>query len=366
MANDRSDPTSGIGFLDRCEFFYEIGAMFKFSTNLTGRNAFTLVELLVVIAIIGVLMGLLLPAVQMAREAARRTSCLNNLRQLGLAMHNYESAKQAYPPSTRLDGGAATQPWSSQSFLLPYFEGGNVYDRIDFRIGYHAAGNKTLFPPNGIAALRIAMLMCPSEPNDRQRVDTSTGLPNHYPLNYAMNMGQYLIFNPVTRAEGGGMFFPNSKLRPANVLDGLSHTLAFGEVKAFTPRFHDATLPNIAPTNPADVANQVSGGAWSTENGHTEWVCGRAIHTGFTTTFTPNTRVLRTVGDQIFDFDVSTSREGASTTLPTYGIITSRSYHSGLANFLLMDGSVRNIVNEIDPMVYQAMGSRAGREVIVE
>lgn len=330
------------------------------------RNAFTLVELLVVIAIIGVLMGLLLPAVQMAREAARRTSCLNNLRQLGLAMHNYESAKQVYPPSTRIDGGAANQPWSAQSLLLPYFEGGNVYDRIDFRIGYHSDGNKTLFPPNGIAALRIAMLMCPSEVNDRPRLDNATGLPNHYPLNYAMNVGQYLVYNPVTRADGGGVFFPNAKLRPANVLDGLSQTLAFGEVKAFTPRFHDATLPTVAPANPTDVAAQVSGGAWSTENGHTEWVCGRAIHTGFTTTFVPNTQVLRTVDGQVFDFDVSTSREGRNATDPTYAIITSRSFHSGTANFLMMDGSVRTIEDEIDPVVYRAMGSRAGREIVAE
>ncbi|MBL8892910.1 MAG: DUF1559 domain-containing protein [Planctomycetaceae bacterium] len=330
------------------------------------RGGFTLVELLVVIAIIGVLMGLLMPAVQMAREAARRTSCQNNLRQLGLALHNYESAKQVFPPSTRIDGAAANQPWSAQSFLLPYFEGGNVYDRIDFKIGYHTAGNKSLFPPNGIAALRIAMLMCPSEVNDRSRIDTATGLPNHYPLNYAMNVGQYLVYNPVTKADGGGMFFPNAKLRPANVSDGLSQTFAFGEVKAFTPRFHDANLPVVAPTNPVDVAGQVSGGAWSTENGHTEWVCGRAIHTGFTTTFTPNTMVLRTVSDVTYDFDVSTSREGRNATDATYAIITARSFHSGLANFLLMDGSVRSMDDEVDPFVYRALGSRAGREVIAE
>lgn len=330
------------------------------------RTGFTLVELLVVIAIIGVLISLLLPAVQMAREAARRISCQNNLRQLGLAMHNYESAKQVYPPSTRIDGGAANQPWSAQSFLLPYFEGGSIYDRIDFKIGYHNNGNKSLFPPNGIAALRIDMLMCPSEVNNRPRLDTGTGLPNHYPLNYAMNVGQYLVYNPLTKADGGGMFFPNAKVRPAYVVDGLSQTLAFSEVKAFTPRFHDATLPVVAPTNPGDVAGQVSGGAWSTENGHTEWVCGRAIHTGFTTTFTPNTAVLRTEGGVTYDFDVSSSREGRNMTDATYAIVTARSFHSGLANFLLMDGSVRSIDNEVDPIVYRALGSRAGREVIAE
>ncbi len=327
---------------------------------------FTLVELLVVISIIGVLMGLLLPAVQMAREAARRTSCQNNLRQLGLSMHNYQSAKQYFPPSTKTDGGAANQPWSGQAFLLPYFEGGNIYDRIDFRIGYHAAGNKTLFPPHGIAALRVAMLMCPSEVNDRSRMDPSSNQPYHYPLNYVMNVGHYLVYNPVTKTDGGGAFAPNSKLRPANFLDGLSQTLAFGEVKAFNPRVHDATLPTVAPTNPAGVSSQVSGGSWSAQNGHTEWVCGRAIHTGFTTTFTPNTRVPHVVADQTFDIDVSSSREGRNATDPTFAVITSRSYHTGLSNFVLMDGSVRSIDDEIDPIVYQSLGTRAGREVISE
>ena len=91
------------------------------------RLAFTLVELLVVIAIIGILIGLLLPAVQAAREAARRMSCTNNLKQIGLALHNYESALKTFPPSTVSIGGSASQPWSAQAFLLPYLEGGTIH-----------------------------------------------------------------------------------------------------------------------------------------------------------------------------------------------------------------------------------------------
>ncbi|MFM2001146.1 MAG: hypothetical protein RI963_572 [Planctomycetota bacterium] len=139
-----------------------------------ATGAFTLVELLVVIAIIGVMVGLLLPAVQAAREAARRMSCQNNLQQLGLALHNYESTHRVFPPST-----VATAPssvhWSGQSFLLPFVEGGNSYSRIDL---------------GGIASTRIPVLMCPSEVNDRAWVDPTTREALHHLLNYALGVGR--------------------------------------------------------------------------------------------------------------------------------------------------------------------------------
>jgi prepilin-type N-terminal cleavage/methylation domain-containing protein len=200
------------------------------------RAAFTLVELLVVIAIIGVMVSLLLPAVQAAREAARRMSCQNNLKQLGLALHNYESVHRIFPPSSMAEGTSATQPWSGQSFLLPFLEGGSTYSLIDFSIGYHAAGNRAKFPPFGIAATRVSVLMCPSEPNDRERLNATTSEPEHYPLNYTLNVGQYLIYNPVTRADGGAAFAPNGRIKHASFTDGLSNTLGFAEVKAFMTR----------------------------------------------------------------------------------------------------------------------------------
>ncbi len=331
------------------------------------RRAFSLVELLVVIAIIGVLVSLLLPAIQAAREAARRTSCQSNLRQLGLALHNYQSTHKVFPPSTVSLGGAAGQPWSGQSFLLPYLEGNTFYLRINFAVGYQHADNKALFPPNGIATQRVAELMCPSEMEDRERL-TAAGVPVHYPLNYALNVGHYLVWNPVTRAEGRAAFAPNTRIKPASFTDGLSRTLAMSEVKAFNPRFHDVpSVPATAPAQPLDVSSgYTAGGGWSANSGHTEWVCGRAIHGGFTTTFTPNTVVPHVVGGRAYDIDISSSREGRNTTDPTYAVITSRSHHTGVVNSLMMDGAVRTIDETIDLSIWQALGTRAGDELTNE
>lgn len=327
-------------------------------------DGFTLVELLVVIAIIGILVGLLLPAVQAAREAARRMSCQNNLKQLGLALHNYESTFQSFPPSAITVGGAAAQPWSGQSFLLPFLEGNNTYERINFSAGYHQPANTTPFPPFGIAPTRINVLMCPSEINDRVRLNATSGVPEHYPLNYLLNMGEYLIYHPVTRADGGGAFSPNAKRKAASFTDGLSNTIALAEGKAYNPRIHDSVLPTTPPVSPEAVSPSVSGGSWSPTSGHTEWVCGRAIHCGFTTTFTPNTLVPHVVDGTTYDFDVTSSREGRNQVDPTYAVITSRSYHPGLVNVTLMDGSVRTMSSTIDLRTWRGLGTRAGREVV--
>lgn len=330
------------------------------------RLAFTLVELLVVIAIIGILIGLLLPAVQAAREAARRMSCTNNLKQIGLALHNYESAMKTFPPSTVSIGGSASQPWSAQAFLLPYLEGGNIHSRIDYNVGYHNGTNKANFLPNGVATLRVPVYLCPSEPNDRARLDAN-GIPEHFPINYSLNVGSYLIFNPSNQVDSGAAFGPNRRNAASGFIDGLSNTLGLSEVKAFTPRFHDHVgMPSAPPADSTLVSSGYTGGAWSINSGHTEWVCGRAIHTGFTTTFAPNTKVLHTVSGVVYDINVTSSREGRNQSDPTYGIITSRSYHPGLVNAVLMDGSVRGVASSIELATWRALGTRAGSEVIGE
>jgi prepilin-type processing-associated H-X9-DG protein len=124
-------------------------------------------------------------------------------------------------------------------------------------------------------------------------------------------------------------------------------------------------IPTIPPTSPANVsAGYTAGGAWSANGGHTEWVCGRAIHSGFTTVFTPNTVVPHTAGGVAYDIDVTSSREGRNMTDSTYAIITSRSYHPGTVNVLLMDGSVRSMSSTMELAAWRALGTRGGGEVV--
>lgn len=325
------------------------------------RAAFTLIELLVVIAIIAILISLLLPAVQAVREAARKSECQNHLHQLTIAVHNYEGSHRVVPPSGCVAGTSVSQPWSGQAFILPYLEGGTYYSKIDFSYGYHSSVNKNAFPPSGIAGERVPVLICPSDVNDRQRVDNATTL--HYPLCYALNLGRYKVFDPTNGSDGGGAFAPNGKIGSRHYTDGMSNTLGLSEVKAFTPRFHDAIPVAMEPAGPAAVSGgYTGGGAWSALNGHTEWVCGRAIHNGFTTLFGPNTRVPHIEGGIAYDIDVSSSREGVSATNVTYGIITSRSHHPGIVQASLLDGRVRSFSENLSLQVWQALGTRGGGE----
>ena len=327
------------------------------------RSGFTLVELLVVIAIVATLIGMLLPAVQSARESARRSSCQNNLRQLCLAAQNHESAKQYFPPSALAVAEAGKAPWSGQALLLPFMEGDTVFKKIDFTKPYSDDVNKNLFPPNGVAAVRIDSLVCPSEPNARPVIDTANQSPKHYPLNYGLNTGHYLISDPVTRAEGGNAFAPFTRLKAGRYTDGMSKTLAMAEVKAWNPRSQDVTgMPTDPPASPSAIA-ALMGPGWSADGGHTEWVCGRTLHIGFTTTFPPNTAVRYEKDGVAYDVDISSTREGVTPAGTTYAAVTSRSHHQGIVNAVFMDASVRSIASDIDAVAWKALGSRAGGEV---
>ena len=172
--------------------------------NVPRNRAFTLVELLVVIAIIGILIGLLLPAVQRVRESARRTACLNNVRQLALAVQNYESNFGKFPPSYVIEPGlilpTSNGSWSVQARLLPYMEQNNLFSRINFNVPWDDPLNVAAEIP----ITRVTSFICPSEANNAVRTD-SDGQQKVYPLNYVFNMGSWLIYDPsqnTTRADG--------------------------------------------------------------------------------------------------------------------------------------------------------------------
>ena len=320
------------------------------------RTAFTLVELLVVIAIIGILVALLLPAVQAAREAARRMSCQNNLKQLGLALHNHESSRRNIPPLGDYNEFGSSVYWSLHTKLLPYCEQTSLQDLIDF--------SKPISQQPHVAKVRVPYLLCPSEINDRERPDGPTF--THYPLNYAGNAGDWHIYQP-PHDRGTGVFLLNRSPRLAEITDGTSNTLGFAEVKAFTPYLRDGGNPSgaaLRPESPQEIG--FFGGEFKSDSGHTEWVDARVHQTGFTTTFTPNTVVPYSSGGRNYDIDFNSAREGRSATLPTYAVITSRSYHTGGVNTLRMDGSVHFVSSTISRTVWQALGTRSGGEIISE
>ena len=334
---------------------------------------FTLVELLVVIAIIGILIALLLPAVQAARGAARRAACSNNMRQLAIAMHNHESSFRKFPPSILMDGRGYR--WCPQSRALPFLEETTLYQAIDFNVDYHRVGvDGTVYGSEDEAlnagilkASRIAVLMCPSEERDEVRLD-GNGRPRDYPINYAANNGPWLVHEASTGNDGGGSFVPNKGNRASRFTDGLSNTLMLAEVKAYQPYLRDSKSGSATPPRqPSDICGL--GGNEKT-SGHSEWIDGRVHQAGFTGTFPPNTIVECSFGGGTADVDFNSwrvrQREHDSSYDPngvTYAAVTSRSYHSGVVNAAQMDASVKSISSDIDRDVWWVMSTRNGEEV---
>jgi len=201
----------------------------------------------VVIAIIAILIALLLPAVQAARGAARRMSCQNNLRQLGLATHNYLAAFSVLPPSyVAVPGVTSTVggQWSVRARILPYLEQANLGDLIDWTVAYSTQLD--------VATTRVPTILCPSELNDVIRVNSS-GVARDYPANYGFNMGTWKIWNPNDGTVGDGAFHVNSRFTTASMRDGTSNTFMAAEVRAYTPylRNTNRTRARSHPTIPA-------------------------------------------------------------------------------------------------------------------
>lgn len=347
-------------------------------------RAFTIVELLVVIAIIASLLGLLLPAVQAARESARRTQCMVNQRQLALAVNVYESAKLQFPPSMLHKPGTTfvnnNGSWSTHGRLLPYLEEAGAAARVNLEQawddGFVASG--TPDPAKNwatVRAMRISIFACPSDPNGGI-VRTKGGVPYVYPHTYGFNAGTWFVYDPASGSGGNGVFFPNAKLTPGKVADGLTKTLCTGEVKAFTPYIRNtadpgATYPASAPpTDPAALAALTAGGdaklgpATNDCTGHTEWPDGRVHHNGFTTVFGPNARITFSRDGREYDIDYNSRQEGNSATVKTFAAIVSRSHHGGIVNVSFMDGSVHTIEDGVALEVWRALGTRAGNDSV--
>ena len=321
---------------------------------------FTLVELLVVIAVIGILIALLLPAIQAAREAARRMACQNNIKQIALAVHCYESAMKTFPPTLYYHGvgDPKNSGWSVQARILPYLEEENLESNINYSLSYDTVrlGDPTTGPL--ISSLKVATFLCPAE--ERDEVRTTSVEPVHYPLNYGVNCGVWLVFDPTTDAGGEGAFFPNSRLSFRHFLDGKSTTLMLAEVKAYQAYLRDGGIDQPEAASQPDQICPL-GGSLKADSGHTEWVDGRVHQTGFTAAMTPSTPVPCNE----LDVDWTSFREAVNDTNRTYAAVTARSYHpGGIVNVAMMDGSVHTVVSEIELSVWRALARRDGGEVV--
>lgn len=348
------------------------------------RAGFTLVELLVVIAIIGVMVGLLLPAVQAAREAARRMQCSNNLKQLGLAAHNFESSFKYFPPTqhtkvyTETDGTRVTRTSDApfQVAMMPYFEQGSKYDlfNLDYNTNSDAPLHTSIPANPGVnAAARatdVPTFLCPSDPssNDyfgagRQSYHGSIG-------GAAYRGGTRLdgIFAKPYPASGDVMKGPTM----AEITDGTSNTAMFAEVMRGTLQYNDTAFNN---TTAFFATAALTGDQLLDGRNQPECLPG-ADSTGAT--------LIRYTGHQYYralslnivyshTLPINWNRRVQDPTQQRYNCggtgfttlhMAASSYHPGGANVCLADGSVRFFSDSTDFALWQAIGSRAGGEVV--
>ena len=353
-----------------------------------GRAGFTLIELLVVIAIIAVLIALLLPAVQSAREAARRIQCTNNLKQLGLAMHNYESGNGAFPPSGTYSffGGAIFlgNQISPTCRVMPYAEQGTLYNSMNFSLEYSDPSNNT------VSSVRAPFTICPSEINPQPGQTFDPGI--YYPTNYGWCVGDWFAYGGIPGNTGSipsltrSMFSINLSRRFASITDGTSNTVLGAEVKASCPQLRHCypagTSPpglsyNSYPTTTAAGVAYIQANYSSCKQqalGHLRWPDGAGPYGGMTTALTPNahTGILATnitlnpagtnyTGGYLdFDWYSTDENDGG----PSFGAITARSFHPGGVNVLFCDGSVHFVKDSIGCSTWQGLGTIAGGEVI--
>lgn len=317
--------------------------------NNRRARAFTLIELLVVIAVIGVLISLLLPAVQYAREAARRARCTNNLKQMGLALHNYSDIHEVFPPgyvslwNTRL--GEDTGPgWGWASFLLPYLERDDVYQSINFDLNIEIQENIT-------ARLRpLRVYLCPSDQMPQRWMSTREGVfvlqsgeEIHNVFQIALTAGSNYVgvFGIGEPGVGGdGVFFRNSGIGLRDVRDGLSQTMFVGERcrRLNYGRGYATWVGSITPAALYSCGGAIDPDAPPGQNG-----CWKEDPSGMTLGHTGEGKGPGAANGDINQF---------------------LSEHGWGCNFLFGDGHVRFISGSIDYNLYKAMSTRDGGELV--
>jgi prepilin-type N-terminal cleavage/methylation domain-containing protein/prepilin-type processing-associated H-X9-DG protein len=319
------------------------------------RRGFTLIELLVVIAIIAVLIALLLPAVQAAREAARRVQCVNNLKQLGLALHNYESSKGVFP------AGRTNFPnvWSSLSMLLTTMEGNPLYNAINFTfpsVDLSSSGSLTNAPNTTVVSSAVKVFLCPTDGVERI-------IPDFGATNYVACAGTGANTVPLGSfkvAAGSplpdGVLYDTSNTRIADVTDGLSNTVAFGETVKGNGLITTGPLPQdrlrqfaeftSSSAAPLSTTICLAPTQWTGDRGR-EWARGSFVMAAYNHYYTPNSTTP----------DCTNNGRAAALT-------AARSLHPGGINALFCDGHVQFVKNSVNQPAWWALSTRGGGEVL--